>query len=116
MKMNSCSYNYPIFSIISTLEVKHYFGLYVQGRTNKNPLFRLESHDRMCYTLSMKLADVAQSAEHVLGKDEVMGSNPIISSIGSPGRNPGAFLHFWKARIFDKFRNILVLSSGDLSR
>ncbi len=27
------------------------------------------------------IADVAQSVERVLGKDEVMGSNPIISSM-----------------------------------
>jgi urease gamma subunit len=27
------------------------------------------------------LADVAQSVEHVLGKDEVMGSIPVISSM-----------------------------------
>jgi hypothetical protein len=32
------------------------------------------------------IADVAQSVERVLGKDEVMGSNPIISSmkVGKP--------------------------------
>jgi hypothetical protein len=28
-----------------------------------------------------KYADVAQSVEHVLGKDEVVGSSPIVSSI-----------------------------------
>ena len=35
-----------------------------------------------------KNADMAQQAEHVLGKDEVTGSNPVISSSGqSPQMN-----------------------------
>jgi hypothetical protein len=29
-------------------------------------------------------ADVAQSVAHILGKDEVTGSNPVISSIKKP--------------------------------
>ena len=36
----------------------------------------------------IKNADMAQQAEHVLGKDEVTGSNPVISSSGqSPQMN-----------------------------
>ena len=31
----------------------------------------------------LKFADVAQQVEHVLGKDEVTGSSPVISSTGS---------------------------------
>jgi hypothetical protein len=31
--------------------------------------------------LGPKRADIAQSVEHFLGKEEVMGSNPIVSSI-----------------------------------
>ncbi len=29
-------------------------------------------------------ADIAQQAEHILGKDEVSGSNPLISSTSKP--------------------------------
>ena len=37
----------------------------------------------LCYNMSCvaKHADVAQSVERILGKDEVTGSNPVISSI-----------------------------------
>ena len=36
-------------------------------------------------------ADVAQSVERILGKDEVTGSNPVISSIETV-RNDGFFV------------------------
>ena len=32
----------------------------------------------------MQCADIAQLVEHILGKDEVTGSNPVISSIFMP--------------------------------
>ena len=32
----------------------------------------------------IKHADIAQSVERILGKDEVTGSNPVISSIKNP--------------------------------
>ena len=32
----------------------------------------------------MPVADVAQSVERILGKDEVTGSNPVISSMKNP--------------------------------
>ena len=32
----------------------------------------------------INLADMAQVVEHILGKDEVTGSNPVISSIKTP--------------------------------
>jgi hypothetical protein len=41
----------------------------------------------------LQCADVAQSVERILGKDEVPGSNPGISST-STCRNAGAFLLF----------------------
>ena len=40
----------------------------------------------------MRCADVAQSVERILGKDEVTGSNPVISSIDQP-EMVGLFLY-----------------------
>ncbi len=40
-------------------------------------------------------ADVAQAVEHFLGKEEVMGSSPIISS----NKNPQSPI-YWALRIF----------------
>ena len=40
---------------------------------------------------AVKHADVAQSVERILGKDEVTGSNPVISSI-EPVRNGWFFV------------------------
>ena len=44
--------------------------------------------DDLCYNKSVARlgnADVAQSVERILGKDEVTGSNPVISSTKEPG-------------------------------
>lgn len=48
-----------------------------------------------------RFADVAQSAERVLGKDEVTGSSPVISSQGnaSPASDCGVFFY---SRVPDK--------------
>ena len=58
---------------------------------------------------------MAQSAEHILGKDEVVGSIPTISSSGErPAANPptvssvGGFLCritqvLYKAKVFDRY-------------
>ena len=40
----------------------------------------LESRVRKTRPGSLRYADVAQVVAHILGKDEVMGPNPIISS------------------------------------
>ena len=37
-----------------------------------------------CYN-NKAFADMAQQVEHILGKDEVTGSNPVISSRKNPG-------------------------------
>ena len=41
----------------------------------KNPV---DNSPRVCYNMSVD-ADVAQSVAHVIGNDEVTGSNPVIS-------------------------------------
>ena len=49
-------------------------------------LFKMESRGSWCFVvwsgqaLSVRHAHVAQLVEHVLGKDEVIGSNPIMGS------------------------------------
>ncbi len=48
----------------------------------------------------MKSAHIAQSVEHFLGKEEVIGSNPIVST------RPGAIL------CDDLFMRAMVLSVG----
>ena len=45
-------------------------------------------------TLLLSFAAMAQSAEHILGKDEVTGSNPVISSIEKRySTRSASFLH-----------------------
>ena len=40
----------------------------------------VDKHTFFCYN-NKAFADMAQQVEHILGKDEVTGSNPVISSI-----------------------------------
>ncbi len=47
--------------------------------------------------LPQERADVAQSVERILGKDEVAGSNPAISSIKSFG-DPEGFFYFQSSK------------------
>ena len=47
----------------------------------------------MYYITCMLRADVAQSVERVLGKDEVTGSNPVISSSGNHRLYPVVFVY-----------------------
>ena len=55
-------------------EVKKYFS----GEIFENPL---PNATESAIILSVASADVAQQVERILGKDEVTGSNPVISSI-----------------------------------
>ena len=50
-------------------------------------------HRSLVYNMTVTLfasADVAQAVEHFLGKEEVMGSSPIISSIQKPLNRKGS--------------------------
>ena len=44
----------------------------------------VDKHTFFCYN-NKAFADMAQQVEHILGKDEVTGSNPVISSRKNPG-------------------------------
>ena len=48
-----------------------------------------------------QLADVAQSVERILGKDEVTGSNPVISSMGSC-RNARSFCFIYRCEPYTR--------------
>ena len=50
----------------------------------------LDNHRETCYYNTV-VADVAQQVERILGKDEVTGSNPVISS-SKPVRNDWFFV------------------------
>ncbi len=57
-----------------TIEISVYLCYYTVVRNDTLML------DVLLQKITLKYADMAQEAEHVLGKDEVTGSNPVISS------------------------------------
>ncbi|GEM_PF-4271275 len=44
--------------------------------------------DLVCFVLVRRCAHVAQSVEHILGKDEVTGSIPVVGSTSLSGNKP----------------------------
>ena len=51
----------------------------------------VDKHTFFCYN-NKAFADMAQQVEHILGKDEVTGSNPVISSSKKTPTKAGVFL------------------------
>ena len=57
--------------------------------------------------IKREFADMAQQVEHVLGKDEVTGSNPVISSTKKQVERL-AFLYFWQSIVFRESRQTVT--------
>ena len=75
----------------------------------KDPLY---ATSQQLYT---EHADIAQQVERILGKDEVPGSNPGISSRSSPLRvfRRGDFLYVFKGSGFLHFQHLVVRAIND---